>query len=65
MNYADTCKQIAIEFAKYLMEQKVSRARSIDDVEEYLPKEYSLMRGNLEVNGGELYDEFFSEWTKF
>jgi len=65
MDDAEFIKTVAIEFAKYLMEQKVSKARSIDDVEEYLPKEYSLMRGNLEIKGEELYNQFLNEWTKY
>lgn len=61
MKSIDTYKEIAIEFAKYLMEQKVSKIRSADETESYIPHEYSLMRGNLELHGSEMFDEFIDK----
>lgn len=59
-----TAKEVAIEFAKYLMQQKVSRVTagclSETNVAEYLPREYQLMHGNLIQNGSDLFDEFLN-----
>jgi len=59
-------QEIAIEFAKYLMETKVARCRSgsLDkiELEQYTPYEYDLMRGNLIQNGNNMFHEFMNDY---
>jgi hypothetical protein len=49
-----------LEFTKYLLSKKITKARSILDLEEYLPKEFQLLSAELIINGKEL----ISEWLK-
>jgi len=65
MDKVDTIKDLAIEFAKHLMQTKVSKARygSIEktEVDSYVPNEYKLMHGNLIKHGVEMFDEFYEK----
>ena len=51
-----------ISFAKYLLSKKVTKAKSISDLEEYLPKEFQLLSGELMRNGKELISEWLEQY---
>jgi len=53
-----------LKFIKYLLSKKVTRARSISELEEYLPKEFQLLSGELMENGKELLSEWFEQFKK-
>jgi hypothetical protein len=53
-----------LEFTKYLLSKKVTKAKSISDLEEYLPKEFQLLSGELMRNGKELISEWFEQFKK-
>lgn len=53
-------KEIAIEFAKYLMERTVRKHTSFVEFIDYVPNEYKLLNGELILSGSELYDEFIN-----
>lgn len=52
-------RNISVEFAMYLMTRDVVKRTSADEEPIiYRPHEYDLLRGELIVNGQELFDEF-------
>ena len=55
-------RKTAIEFAKYLLDRDVTRhtAAVLPKLEgtTYRPPEYDLLRGELEVNGEAIYNDF-------
>ena len=53
-----------LEFTKYLLSKKITKAKSISDLEEYLPKEFQLLSGELMRNGKELISEWFEQFKK-
>jgi hypothetical protein len=53
-----------LEFTKYLLSKKITKAKSISDLEEYLPKEFQLLSGELMRNGKELISEWFEQNKK-
>ena len=53
-----------LNFTKYMLSKKVTVARSISDLEEYLPKEFQLLSGELMINGKELISEWFEQFKK-
>ena len=53
-----------LNFTKYMLSKKVTVARSISDLEEYLPKEFQLLSGELMRNGKELISEWFEQFKK-
>ena len=53
-----------LEFTKYLLSKKITKAKSISDLEEYLPKEFQLLLGELMRNGKELISEWFEQFKK-
>lgn len=57
-------KEIAIEFAKFLMSTEVSRARYNGDVSSYSPVEFGLMRGELEAHGKQLFESFVDSYPE-
>lgn len=57
-------KEDMLEFTKYLLSKKITKAKSISDLEEYLPKEFQLLLGELMRNGKELISEWFEQFKK-
>ena len=55
-------KEDMLEFTKYLLSKKITKAKNISDLEEYLPKEFQLLLGELMRNGKELISEWFEEF---
>lgn len=57
-------REVAIEFAKYLMQTEVAKSRSgvsnKIEIEYYIPHEFKLMHGELIQNGTELFEEFYN-----
>ena len=53
-----------LEFTKYLLSKKITKTKSISDLEEYLPKEFQLLLGELMRNGKELISEWFEQFKK-
>lgn len=55
-------RDIAIKFAMWLMNQEVTVCRGVVDGKpierSYMPREYSLMKGNLIQNGYEMFSDF-------
>jgi hypothetical protein len=51
-----------LEFTKYLLSKKITKAKNISDLEEYLPKEFQLLLGELMRNGKELISEWFEQF---
>jgi len=51
-----------LEFTKYLLSKKITKAKSISDLEEYLPKEFQLLLGELMRNSKELISEWFEQF---
>ena len=50
----------SINFAKNLLNNTVIKAKSIEDIEEYHPKEYQLLLGELEFYGKERFKNYIS-----
>lgn len=50
----------SINFAKNLLNNTVIKAKSIEDIEEYHPKEYQLLLGELEFYGKERFKDYIS-----
>ena len=56
-------KKIAIEFAKKLMETKITALRGMNDVPEVRNSpDYALMKGELMLNGDKLFEQFIEEY---
>lgn len=53
-----------LEFIKYLLSKKVTKARNVSDLEEYLPKEFQLLSGELTKNGKDLLLEWSKQFKK-
>ena len=56
-----TTKEIAIEFAKYLMQKTIRKHTSFNDFVDYVPNEYKLLNGELIQNGLKIFDEWAEE----
>jgi len=52
---------LSIEFAKYLFNLKICKAKSMNDIEEYSPHEFKLMLGELSIKSKELFETFIKE----
>ena len=50
----------SINFAKNLLNNTIIKAKSIEDIEEYHPKEYQLLLGELEFYGKERFKDYIS-----
>lgn len=60
---AEVAKKIAIEFAKKLMETKITALRGINDEPEVRNSpDYALMKGELIINGDKLFEQFIEEY---
>ena len=59
---AEESKKIAIEFAKYLSQQTLTKSCSMDDKEIYWPKTYQLMYGDLLKNSDNIFDNFLESY---
>ena len=60
---AEETKKIAIEFAKKLMETKITALRGMNDEPEVRNSpDYTLMKGELIINGDKLFDKFIEEY---
>lgn len=65
---AEETKKIAVEFAKKLMETKIYAYKEgkIGNIGQTIngkiPPEYSLMKGELIINGDKLFDKFIEEY---
>ena len=60
---AEVAKKIAIEFAKKLMETKITSLRGMNDEPEVRNSpDYALMKGELIINGDKLFDKFIEEY---
>ena len=57
----DNEKKIALQFAEFILDREVTKVTN-EDVEmkkvSYRPPEYDLLRGELNKNGDELFDNF-------
>ena len=66
--WAKEVENIAIEFAKKLMETKIYACREGkignigQTVNGKIPHEYSFMKGELIINGDKLFDKFIEEY---
>jgi len=60
MKFSKESMEVAIEFAKYLMQKDVTKFKAGKrfTIETYLPKEYDLMRASLIKDGEKLFKEF-------
>ena len=56
-----TTKEIAIEFAKHLMQRTVRKHTDSENFTDYVPAEYKLLNGELVSNGSELFDDWAEE----
>lgn len=54
-------KLMAIEFAKYILNQKITKRTSMNESEEYWPSEFQLMLGELLKNGDDVFSEFIKK----
>ena len=54
-------ENLAIEFAISLLSKSVIKRYSVDKCEEYTPKEFDLLKGELLLNGKELFETFKKE----
>ena len=61
---AEFCKEISIEFVKYLMGTPVREQRSATKFKEYIPKEFDLVKGLLLTDGDVIFNEFIEKYTK-
>ena len=59
----DELKNIAIEFAKWMFSQEITKCRSMTESESYIPKEFNLMKGELMVAGESLLEQFLKEYN--
>jgi len=50
-----------LNFTKYILSKKITIARSSSDLEEYLPKEFQLLSGELMKNGKELISQWLEQ----
>jgi len=57
LDYNDV-RELAIDFAKYLMEQSIRKHTSFDEFIDYVPNEYKLMNGSLIKDGELMFDSF-------
>lgn len=57
-------RETAIAFAKYLMSQDVVRQEFAGKSEEYNPKEFALVLGNLIMDGDQMYQDFVLDTFK-
>ena len=68
MSSAEEARKIAIEFAKSLMGSEISTHRSdkigetSKEVTKYTPPEYPLMKGELIMNGDNLFNYFIDNY---
>lgn len=56
-----------IEFADWLLQQKINPRFSEEKSKTYIPVEFDLLRGELKLNGYKLFKEFIEhkEYEKF
>jgi len=54
----DDVEKLALNFCKHLLSGTIIKAKSINNLEEYKPKEFELLLGELNLNGKELFKEF-------
>jgi hypothetical protein len=60
---AEEVKKIAIEFAKKLMETKITMLRGMSDKSEIRNSpDYALIKGELIINGDKLFEQFIEEY---
>ena len=52
---------LAIEFAKYILSMQITKAKSSIDLETYTPPEFNLLKGELIVNGSDLFQQFIKD----
>jgi hypothetical protein len=66
---AQECKQVAIEFAKHILQSKITKCTegSIGTTriqEEYWPAEYQILLGELARNADSTFNKFLEEYGK-
>ena len=60
---AEETKKLAIEFAKKLMETKITALMGMNDESEIRNSpDYALMKGELMFNGDKLFEQFIEEY---
>ena len=55
---AELCKEISIEFVKYLMSTPVRKQSSATEFKDYIPAEFDLVKGLLLTQGDKIFNEF-------
>ncbi len=51
-------KDIAVEFAKWILSKEITSCKSMSESITYIPKEFNLLKGELIVAGDKIFDEF-------
>jgi len=61
---AEFCKEIAIEFTKYIMSTPIREQHSPTKYVDYIPKEFDFVKGLLLVEGDKVFNDFLEDYAK-
>ena len=54
-------REVAIEFAKYMLSQTITKHTSPSTSSTYTPLESKILKGELEFRGEDIYEQFLKE----
>lgn len=58
---SEETRNAALQFAAYLMTKKIQKQTFAGHVEEYTPKEFDLILGNILIEGDSLYAKYVKD----